>query len=105
MRTAGIAPEARRGIARVLIAEPPSSKRGYVDVVRFLCPRGASLTHHHNYGGNALGTCLWGSLNFVDKSGDYPATAEALIDAGAKVPEKAFSSDAVQAILRQHGAA
>src|SRR5437764_527780 len=49
-----------------------SSLRGFVDVVEFLSRRGASLTHHHSYGGDAVDTCIWGSLNFKDREGDYP---------------------------------
>jgi ankyrin repeat protein len=80
-----------------------ASLRGYVDVVQFLCQRGASLTHHHSYGGDAVDTCIWGSLNFNDRNGDYPATLEALIAAGASVPEQAKGTAAVNDVLRRHG--
>jgi ankyrin repeat protein len=80
-----------------------SSLRGFVDVVQFLCQRGASLTHRHSYGGDAVDTCIWGSLNFNDHGGDYPATLEALIAAGASVPEHAKGTASVNDVLRRHG--
>ena len=44
------------------------------------------------------------SLNFRDRCGDYPATMEALLAAGGRVPESARGSEAVAAVLRRHGA-
>jgi len=81
-----------------------ASIRGYVDIVKLLLSRGASVTLKNAYGGTPLGACMWGSLNFRDARGDYPATAEALIAGGAKVPETAGGSEAVAAVLRKHGA-
>jgi len=77
--------------------------RGYADVVQFLAERGASLSATNGYGSNALGMVLWGSLNFRDRKGDYPATAETLIRAGSPRPDKLWGSDAVKEVLRQHG--
>jgi hypothetical protein len=81
-----------------------ASIRGYVDIVRLLLSRGASLTLRNAYGGPPLGACGWGSLNFRDRCGDYPATAEVLIAAGATVPENAAGSEEVAAVMRRHGA-
>ena len=78
--------------------------RGYVDIAKLLLSRGASVTLRNVYGGAPLGACMWGSLNFRDRCGDYPATAEALIAAGATIPEKVGGSQAVTDVLRKHGA-
>lgn len=67
----------------------------YANVVSYLISRGASMTLRHNYGGDAISTCLWGSLNFRDRAGDYPATVETLIKAGAQLPKEPYGSDAV----------
>ncbi len=37
------------------------------------------------------------------QTGDYPATVEALIQAGAKLPKKIEGSDAVREVLRRYG--
>lgn len=78
--------------------------RGCVDIVKLLLERGASVTIRNVYGGDPLRACQWGSLNFRDRKGDYRATAEALIAAGASVPETAGGSEAVSAVLRRRGA-
>ena len=76
--------------------------RGHVDTVRLLIGRGADLEIRNNYGGTALKGCQWGSLNFRDPTGDYPACAEALVQAGARLAYPGFGSDEVQAVLRRH---
>jgi ankyrin repeat protein len=76
--------------------------RGHVDTVRLLLARGPDLEIRNNYGGTALEGCQWGSLNFRDPTGDYPACAEALVQAGAKLAYPGFGSDAVQAVLRRY---
>jgi len=78
--------------------------RGYVDIAKLLLSRGASLTTRNVYGGDPLRACMWGSLNFRDKAGDYPATVEALIATGAEIPDTAGGSEAVAEVLRRHGA-
>lgn len=77
-----------------------ASIRGLVEIVKLLVSRGASLTRRNVYGGTPLQACCWGSLNFRDRCGDYPATAEALLAAGSPVPDKAVASEAVAAVLR-----
>ena len=37
------------------------------------------------------------------KTGDYPAVVEALLEAGANLPETTAGTDPVKAVLRQHG--
>ena len=74
---------------------------GYVDIVRFLITHGASLTQRNVYGGVPLTACIWGSLNFRAHDGDYPATAEALLSAGAPLPDTPAGSPEVQEVLRE----
>jgi ankyrin repeat protein len=57
--------------------------RGYADVVALCIQHGASLTVKNEYGGTPLEAALWGSQHFRDWRGDYPATVEALLNAGA----------------------
>jgi len=77
---------------------------GHVDTVRLLIAREADLELRNQYGGTALEGCQWGSLNFRDPHGDYPACAEALVQAGAKLVYPGFGSDAVKAVLRRYAA-
>ncbi|MGI8782459.1 MAG: ankyrin repeat domain-containing protein [Acidobacteriota bacterium] len=77
---------------------------GYVEIVRVLIEHGADLDIRNAYGGTALESCQWGSLNFCDRKGDYPACAETLLQAGAKLTYPNFGSEAVQAVLRRHTA-
>jgi hypothetical protein len=74
---------------------------GYVEVARVLIAHGASLTQRNVYGGDPLGACLWGSLNFRAQDGDYPATIETLLDAGAAPPDEPAASSEVQEVLRR----
>jgi hypothetical protein len=78
--------------------------RGLVGVVRTLIAHGADLEIRNDYGGTALGSCQWGSLNFRHRNGDYPACAEALLQGGARLSSTDFGSEAVQVVLRQHAA-
>jgi hypothetical protein len=74
---------------------------GYIDIVRVLIAHGASLTEPNVYGGVPLTACIWGSLNFRARKGDYAATAEALIAAGAELPDAPAGSCEVQEVLRR----
>ena len=76
--------------------------RGNVEVVRVLIGRRADLEIRNDYGGTALDTCQWGSLNFRDRNGNYPACAEALLQGGAKLYYPHFGSEAVQAVLQRY---
>ena len=73
-------------------------------MVRTLIAHGADLEIRNDYGGTALGSCQWGSLNFRHRDGDYPACAEALLQAGARLSAADFGSEAVQVVLRRHAA-
>ena len=75
--------------------------RGLVEVVRLLIRHGADVEIRNAYGGTALESCQWGSLNFRDPKGDYPACAEALLQGGAMLSSPDFGSDAVQAVLKR----
>jgi ankyrin repeat protein len=75
---------------------------GYVEVARQLIAHGASLTLRNVYGGVPLEACIWGSLNFRARDGDYPATAETLLSAGALLPDVPAGSAEVQEVLRRH---
>lgn len=78
--------------------------RGYVEIARVSMEHGADLEIRNDYGGTALQTCQWGSLNFRDRTGDYPACAEALLRGGAKLFDPDFGSEAVQAVLQRYAA-
>ena len=78
--------------------------RGLVGIVRTLIAHGADLEIRNDYGGTALGSCQWGSLNFRHRDGDYPACAEVLLQGGARLSSTDFGSEAVQAVLRRHAA-
>ena len=76
--------------------------RGHIEIARLLIAHGASLTHRNVYGGVPLTACIWGSLNFRAHNGDYAATAEALMTAGAPMPDAPAGSREVQEVLRRH---
>jgi ankyrin repeat protein len=76
--------------------------RGDVEVVRMLIEHRADLEIRNDYGGTALDSCQWGSLNFRDRNGDYPACAETLLRGGAKLYYPHFGSAAVQAVLHRY---
>jgi ankyrin repeat protein len=78
--------------------------RGFAGIVRLLLERGASRDVRNEFGGTPFRACLWGSENWHDGLGDYPACIEAFLDAGEPVPEKASGSPAVAALLRERGA-
>lgn len=78
--------------------------RGYLDAIDLLLRHGASLEARNEFGGTPLRACMWGSVHFRDPEGDYPASVERLLAAGAPVPEQAGGSEAVAEVLRRHGA-
>ena len=73
-------------------------------MVRALIAHGADLEIRNDYGGTALGSCQWGSLNFRHRAGDYPHCAAALLQAGAQLSSTDFGSEDVQVVLRRHAA-
>src|SRR5206468_2982619 len=76
--------------------------RGLVEMTRLLIAHGADLEIRNDYGGTALGSLQWGSLNFRDRHGDYPACAEALLQGGAALTSYDLGSEAVRAVLRRY---
>jgi ankyrin repeat protein len=80
-----------------------AAMRGNNKVVQLLLAYGASAHLTHGYGGNALDSCMWGSVHFRDLAGDYSAVAEHLIQAGAPLPNKASGSEDVKEVLARHG--
>ena len=58
------------------------------------------LDHHST----PLGWAIYGSMHgWHRQTGDYAATVEALLRAGAKPPGKLDGTEAVRTVLRQHG--
>jgi hypothetical protein len=78
---------------------------GNAELVRLILPRHAPLENTDNeFKGTPLGWAIHGSENGWDRQkGDYAATVEALLDAGAILPEKVEGTEAVKAVLRQRG--
>ncbi|RAP75821.1 ankyrin repeat domain-containing protein [Paenibacillus montanisoli] len=75
---------------------------GNVEAVRLLLAHGASAQLTHGYGGNALDSCLWGSVHCCDPAGDYAGVVELLIQAGAPLPSQVSGSEAVKEALARH---
>ena len=76
---------------------------GFVDVVRLLLQYHPALDQKNDYGGTPLSTAIYGATHSWRHDGDFPATIEALIQAGSTVePESIPSgSEAIDAILRR----
>jgi hypothetical protein len=57
-----------------------------------------------DFNGTPLSWALHGSENgWYRQTGDYPGTVEALIQAGARLPERLGGTEAVREVLRRHG--
>lgn len=57
-----------------------------------------------DFNSTPLGWTIHGSENgWHAETGDYPATVEALLKAGAKLPQKVAGTEAVKEVLRRHG--
>jgi hypothetical protein len=78
---------------------------GNAELVRLILPRHPPLENADNeFEGTPLGWAIHGSDNGWDRQrGDYAATVEALLDAGARLPEKVEGAEAVKAVFRRHG--
>jgi ankyrin repeat protein len=90
--------------------------RGALAATQALVEGGADLHFENQYGGDALDTCLHGSLHCHDPfggsamklpeeidPGHYPAIVELLYAAGARPRKRLFGSDATQEAQRRHG--
>ncbi|MEK3724667.1 ankyrin repeat domain-containing protein [Paenibacillus sp. FSL H8-0034] len=80
-----------------------AAMRGNGEAVQLLLAYGASAHLTHGYGGNALDSCMWGSVHFRDQAGDYSAVAEQLLQAGVPLPNEASGSEDVKEVLARHG--
>jgi len=61
--------------------------------------------HDADYNSTPLGWAIHGSENgWHRETGNYPATVEAILRAGAKLPEKIRGTEAVKDVLRRFGA-
>ena len=77
---------------------------GNVTMAKLLLARNPPLeAEDADFHSTPLGWAIHGSENgWHCRTGDYAATAEALIVAGAKVPEKTEGTEAVRDVLRRH---
>jgi len=77
---------------------------GNVELVRLILLHHPPLEHADNeFKGTPLGWAMHGSENGWDRlKGNYAATVEALLDAGANLPEKVGGTEPVQAVLRRY---
>lgn len=58
-----------------------------------------------DFNSTPLGWAIYGSEEgWHCKTGNYPATVEALLRAGAKIPPNAGGTEAVKDVLRRHAA-
>lgn len=89
---------------------------GRLAAVQLLLERGADLHKKNAYGGDALGSAMYGSVDCCDPEGgpgsltldeithgDYGAIVELLLAAGARLPTHTMGSEAVREALRRHG--
>ncbi len=77
---------------------------GFVDVVNLLLQHNPPLTLKNCYRGRPLESAIYGSVHSWRRDGDFPATVEALIQAGSKVAADSVPSgnEAVDTVLRRY---
>ena len=80
---------------------------GNAEVVRLILGRNPPLDDTSNeYQGTPVDWAVHGSQNGWDqRNSDYGAVIEALLEAGAPLPEQIGGTEAVRAVLRRHGMA
>jgi len=78
---------------------------GQAELVRRILAHGAPIENSDNdYRVTPLDWALHGSQNgWYRDAGDYPATVEVLLQAGARMPVKPGGTEVVQEVLRRHG--
>jgi ankyrin repeat protein len=78
---------------------------GNLNLVRALLRSNPSLEDAENdFHATPMGWATHGSEHgWYRKSGNYPAVVEALLEAGARLPETISGTEAVKAMLRNHG--
>ena len=76
---------------------------GHLEIIKLLLTRNAPLETHNRYGGTVLGQAAWSAAHGGDPA-VYVPIVEALIAAGAKVPERHPPvNQEVDAVLARHG--
>ena len=76
---------------------------GRIAAVRALIAAGVDINREEKrFKGTALGWVQHGSRFNCDPAGDYPACAEALLAAGARLPEEIYGSPEVAAVMKQY---
>jgi ankyrin repeat protein len=77
---------------------------GFADLVKLLLQYEPELERRNGYGGTALSTAVYGATHSWRHDGDFPATIEALIEAGSIInPDWLPTGSAeIDAILRRH---
>lgn len=89
---------------------------GRIAAVQLLLDRGADLHRKNAYGGDALQSAIYGSVDCCDPEGgpgsltpeeithgDYAGIVGLLLQAGAQLPSRVSGSEAVRETLRRHG--
>ncbi len=78
---------------------------GNAELVRLILTYNPPIENSDNdYKVTPLNWAMHGSQNgWYREAGDYPATVEALLDAGAHPPDTLGGTDAVQEVIRRHG--
>jgi hypothetical protein len=78
---------------------------GNCEMVKEILPFGPPLeATDADFNDTPLGWTLHGSEHgWCARTGDYPATVEALLQAGARLPEHIGGTESVRAVLRRHG--
>jgi hypothetical protein len=78
---------------------------GNCEMVNAILPFGPTLEIiDGDFNGTPLGWAMHGSDNgWFAQTGDYAGTVEALIKAGARLPEKLGGTEAIREVLRRHG--
>lgn len=80
-----------------------SGFHGWREGMEILLPRKPDLTLKNMYGGTALGTLCYGSVNgWHHKDAEYARCAELLIEAGSEVLDTMTASDEVTAVLDRY---
>lgn len=78
---------------------------GQAELAQLLIDHGAALEDSdHDFKGTPLNWAMYGSQNAWDPElGNYPATVEVLLKAGASLPRELGGTEAVKEVLRRHG--
>ena len=82
-----------------------ASWHGNAELVRLILTRHSDIENTDNdHKGTPLDWAMHGSENGWHRAeGDYAATVEVLLNAGATLPEEVYGTEAVKAVFRQHG--